>query len=398
MPVRKRGRYYDYEFMVDGKRYSGTSNGRGGKPIARDKPGARELAYKERREVIDGTHLADDEREELKDFSTFADRVFLPFAREHHASPAHDEFRCRVLKEHFSGKRFDEITMMMVVGFINKRLNGTTVRKERTAGGESVPKRRSPTTVNKEVTLLSSIFRMARAEKVATHNPCEELTKSVRDKIPARRKRQRRLMPDEERVLFGTGLQDERAHLQPITEVALYTGMRKREVFGLRPEHVNLTPRPKSFVIKGETWSVPPGWLIIVKTKKGVPRVIPMSRRVRRVLQHLCEDATCGRYVFSSPRTGGQITDIKTAWATAVQKAGIDNLTFHDLRHEWSSRAADLNVPEHVRRDILGHSSKSMTGDYIHASPAAMERAMELVASYGKGKVLNYDRITTSAP
>jgi hypothetical protein len=33
MPVRKRGRYYDYEFMVGGKRYSGTFNGRGWQAI-----------------------------------------------------------------------------------------------------------------------------------------------------------------------------------------------------------------------------------------------------------------------------------------------------------------------------------------------------------------------------
>jgi integrase len=56
-----------------------------------------------------------------------------------------------------------------------------------------------------------------------------------------------------------------------------------------------------------------------------------------------------------------------------------------------------MGVPEHVRRDILGHSSKSMTGDYTHASPQAMEQAMELVAGYSKGNVLNYDRITTNA-
>ena len=238
---------------------------------------------------------------------------------------------------------------------------------------------------------------MARTEKIAAGNPCDELTKSVRDKIPARRKRNRRLLPEEEKVLFDTGLQAERAHLRPVTETALYTGMRKRELFQLQPEHVNFTSKPISLVIKGEPWVVPPNWLIIVKTKKGVPRVIPLSQRVRGILQSLCEDATCGTYVFSSPRTGKQITDIKTAWASALEKAGIENLTFHDLRHEWSSRAADMNVPEHVRRDILGHSSKSMTGDYTHASPQAMERAMELVAVYGKGNILNYDRITTNA-
>ena len=72
---------------------------------------------------------------------------------------------------------------------------------------------------------------------------------------------------------------------------------------------------------------------------------------------------------------------------------GLDNLTFHDLRHTWSSRVAEMGVPEHVRRDILGHSQRSMTGDYTHASPEEMERAMELVASYsglgssGLGKI-----------
>jgi len=48
-----------------------------------------------------------------------------------------------------------------------------------------------------------------------------------------------------------------------------------------------------------------------------------------------------------------------------------------------------MGVPEHVRRDILGHSSKSLTGDYTHASPEEMERAMQLVATYKPKSVLN---------
>ena len=68
-------------------------------------------------------------------------------------------------------------------------------------------------------------------------------------------------------------------------------------------------------------------------------------------LEALCADATCGKYVFSSARTGGRITDIKRGWKSALDEAGIDDLCFHDLRHEWSSRAADCGVPEHVRRD-----------------------------------------------
>ena len=184
MYIRKRGQFYHYEFFVNGNRYAGSFNGKNGAKTAANKKEATEFAYQERRKVLDGTFRDEMEREELKDFATFVDKVYLPFAREHHSSSTHDEFRCEVMKEYFEAKRFDEITMMLVVKFINERLNSDTVRKEVLDNGSAVNKKRSPTTVNKEVTLLSSIFRMAIKEKVASANPCEELPKSVRAKIP----------------------------------------------------------------------------------------------------------------------------------------------------------------------------------------------------------------------
>ena len=127
-----------------------------------------------------------------------------------------------------------------------------------------------------------------------------------------------------------------------------------------------------------------PGWLLIEKTKRGKPRLIPMSQRVETILKVLCEDTTTSEYVFTSLKTGSKITDMKKGFVSAYRDAGIVNFTFHDLRHTWSSRAAEMGVPEHVRRDILGHSSSSMTGDYTHASPEEMERAMEAVADYAR--------------
>ena len=103
---------------------------------------------------------------------------------------------------------------------------------------------------------------------------------------------------------------------------------------------------------------------------------------MRRVIERLCAEATAGEYVFESIRTGRKITDVKRGFTSACSEAGVENLTFHDLRHSWSTRAAEMGVPEHVRRDIMGHSSQSMTGDYTHATPEAMEGAMERVASF----------------
>ncbi|MDQ3804540.1 MAG: site-specific integrase [Acidobacteriota bacterium] len=386
MPIRKRGKFCAFEFWLDGRYYSGTFNGKKGLERCEDINDARYQLAIVRKKIRDGER-PDRNREELKDFATFVDRVYLPFAKAHHSSPRHAEFRCEMLKKHFAGKRFDEITPMAVVRFIDRRLESRTVRKEVLRDGRKVNKERSPTTVNKEVTLLSSIFHMAIGEGVTTKNPCVNLPKSTRARIPARRKRNRRLSPDEERRLFDVGLQGRRGHLYDIAEIALLTGMRKGELLRLEPGHVNLGMSVKTFVIKGEKINVPPNWLIITKSKTGKPRVIPMSRRVRRKLEALCTDATCGKYVFTSARTGGRITDIKRGWKSACEAAEIDDLRFHDLRHEWSSRAADCGVPEHVRRDILGHSAGSMTGDYTHAPLEMMEEAMELVAVYQPRKL-----------
>lgn len=311
MYIRKRGQFYHFEFFVNGKRYAGSFNGKNGSHFADDKKEARELAYQERRKVLDGTYREDLEREELKSFVTFVDKIYLPFATEHHASPAHDCFRCEVLKDYFKGKRFDEITMMMVVKFINQRLNSETVRKEVLEDGTVVKSKRSPTTVNKEVTLLSSIFRLAIRERVATANPCDELPKSVRAKIPARRRRNRRLSPVEENALFNVGLVGRRKHLRSVTEVALCTGMRKGELFRLRPEDLNFGSETVTRLVKGEVWEVHPSWLLIEKSKNGRPRAIPMSERVRRILKMLSEDATAIEYVFSSIRTKSRIDDIE---------------------------------------------------------------------------------------
>lgn len=381
MAVRERGAYIAYEFWLDGQYYSGTFNGKKGMPLCTNKREARDLVAILRQKIREGNG-PNRKREELKDFATFVDRVYLPFAKGHHASYRHAEFRCEMLKKHFAGKRFDEITPMAVVRFIDRRLESKTVRKEVLRNGRKVNKERSPTTVNKEVTLLSSIFRMAIGEEVTTKNPCNNLPKATRAKIPARQKRNRRLSPEEERRLFNVGLQGRRGHLYDIAEVALLTGMRKGELLGLEPGHINFGTTVKTFVINREKIDVQPNWLIITKTKNGKPRVIPMSRRVRQKLEALCKDVTCGKYVFTSARTGGKLTDIKRGWRSACEAAGIDDLHFHDLRHEWASRAADSGAHAHDRRDILGHSSGNMTDDYTHASPRSMENVMESVAGY----------------
>jgi integrase len=57
---------------------------------------------------------------------------------------------------------------------------------------------------------------------------------------------------------------------------------------------------------------------------------------------------------------------LRQAWERLVKRAGIDNLRFHDLRHEAVSRFFEmgLSVPEVAL--ISGHKDISMLMRYTH--------------------------------
>ena len=120
-----------------------------------------------------------------------------------------------------------------------------------------------------------------------------------------------------------------------------------------------------------------------------------MSRPVKQILETLCADVTSDGYVFGNSVTGSHVKDIKHGFRGACDEAGITDLTFHDLRHTWSTRAAECGVTETVRRDILGDSSSTITGDYTHSTPESQLAAMELVGNYGVGSVVTLDKIST---
>lgn len=394
MPVRRRkgGSFYHYEFWIEGVRYYGCFNGKKGKPLAKDRREAIGFEAVEYRKALQGV---DPEKERLKDFCYFVEQKYMPFALEHHSEPAHDQFRTDVMKEYFKGKQFSDITTMLVEKYIRDRLNTQTVRVESVLDdGMKIYRRRSPTTVHKEIVLLSAIFNMAMQERVATENPCNFIRKAVRKKIPARIKRERYLTLEEEQRLFSEGLTGRREHLREITLLALLTGMRRGELLRLKWEHINFGETLLVFTVTGGKHEVRPGWLLIEQSKNGKPRLIPMSKKVKSLLESLNDDATNTEYVFRSIRTGLKITEIKRGFTSACTGAEIDNLTFHDLRHTWSTRAADCGVIHAVRRDILGHSSVTMTDDYTQSTPEARERAMELVASYGQGQIFRHGKIT----
>jgi integrase len=386
MTVRKRGQVWHYQFQYQCATICGTL------PDANTEAEAKQLESDERTKLRLGIRDEDKPVAIDDDFCTFVNDVYLTYSKENNESYVHDEFRCKVLTDYFAGKRFREIKMLDVVRFIKTRL-ATKIRRHRQKS--EATKLRSPVTVHKEVTLLSSIFNMAVIQKVAVENPCRQVPKNVRKTIRARSKRHCGMTLEKERELFERGLTGRYAHLKPLCMFDRNTGLRFGEITRLQREHFNLAHDSKWVEIDGESHEVPRDCFIVVKSKTGKARVIPMNAEARSVAEYQLNDATVRTFVFPSSKTKGQIKEVKKGLAGACKQAGIaygltvqGGITFHTFRHWFSSRLEDLGVSKTVRRDLLGHEPKDMTDDYTHSTIEMRRRAVQLLCQTSGENVL----------
>lgn len=76
--------------------------------------------------------------------------------------------------------------------------------------------------------------------------------------------------------------------------------------------------------------------------------------------------------MFANPRTGRPYTNVGKAFGAACREAGIQDLTFHDLRHTFASRLREAGVDAITRR---GHSTVEMSDNYTHSSAESRLRA-----------------------
>ncbi len=116
MTVRKRGEHWSHQFMVNGPMYYGVL------PDAKTKTDAKAQENEERVKIRKGTR---NRPAHLDRFEKFVKEVFLKNSEETKRSYRHDVFRCRMLYEHFGGKRFHDSTKAKAV--IEYQLNDATI-------------------------------------------------------------------------------------------------------------------------------------------------------------------------------------------------------------------------------------------------------------------------------
>ena len=132
--------------------------------------------------------------------------------------------------------------------------------------------------------------------------------------------------------------------------------------------------------------------IYLPKTKTG-KKEKPMNQIVYDTLVAWPKHPTSD-YIFCHPVdtphagfSGKPFRSIKTAWNKAIEKAGIDNFRFHDLRHTFASYCVMSGVDMKTVSELLGHKTMVMTERYSHLSDSHKQKAVErLSMNFGFGK------------
>ena len=177
----------------------------------------------------------------------------------------------------------------------------------------------SPITVNRYLQLLSALFTYAVNHEYLKENVCKKV-KQFKEKNYS----VRYLTDREEKRLFKH-LPD---YLKPIVRFALITGLRKANILNIQRKQIDF--------IKNT--------IDVLDNKGNVYLVIPIADKHREELKQLCKGIDSDDYLFKNPKTGFPYVDIKKAFNTAKEQAGIKNFRFHDLRHTFATRLVNIQV------------------------------------------------------
>jgi integrase len=357
---RKDGKSFTWwsRFRLKGRRYERRL------PAARTRAQAIEDERKLIRSIEEGT----DKAKGSISLKEFVEQFYLKWTKENKRSWQDDIYRLNPILGALGKKELREISPFDIERYKRQRqktpITFKNKKKEVTGTRE-----RSPGAVNRELALLSAIFRVAIKSKQVTTNPCHEV-----ENLKGEKTRIRYLLKQEEERLLPQ-LTGDREHLRDMVILTINTGIRVGEMLNLKVEDVDLVE----------------GKLILRETKNGESREVPLNRTARTLVENLVRKARERNriYLFTNPDTGKKFTSIHKGWKKSCSLAKISDLRFHDLRHTFATRAVKNGAMLAEVKEVLGHKSIQMTERYTHATVEGKRRAVEAVE--------NDDTVTTRA-
>jgi integrase len=175
------------------------------------------------------------------------------------------------------------------------------------------------------------------------------------------------LTPEQMTRLLKTLDEDEDQLCANLMRLALYTGMRRGELFKLKRDDIN-TDR---------------GFIQIRDPKGGPDQKIPLNDATKGIFDAIPKDVE-SPYVFPARKKDEHLKDMRKSIARIKVKAKLPDgfRPLHGLRHVYASMLASSGkVDMYTLQKLLTHKGPIMTQRYAHLRDEALKRASELAGN-----------------
>lgn len=174
--------------------------------------------------------------------------------------------------------------------------------------------------------------------------------------------RQAFLSDDEIQAVLTAARASENRFLHTIVLIALSTGMRQSEIMNLRWRDVLIEDGADL------------GLLVMEKTKNGEARTAPLAEDAltavlalrTKVIEANADRLPADQLLFPSDTVRNKPVEIRKAWETCRERAGLNDFRFHDLRHTAGSLLAMSGASTREIAEVLGHKTMAMAKRYSH--------------------------------
>ena len=288
-----------------------------------------------------------------------------PRDRDRTRGPTVKEFVERFLAEHPGRRRSNHYstTLKHTIAFLGDKPLREITRADLDRFRVSLLTEKAPrigrplssTTVLKILRTTGRVFKMAVRWDVLDVNPASELEK------PSVPRPKTRFLTLEEFYALEAAAPE---WLRPILRTAVSTGMRLKEVVGLRWEDMDRSA----------------GVIHISEDSKTGRRDIPLPQSVMELLGDQVRHIRSSRVFldsegrdFASPAGRNRVSRMTVK---AMRDASVEDASFHTLRHTAAAWMVQAGVSLYEVQQVLGHSTPMMTQRYAHLQPDHLRRAV----------------------
>lgn len=161
----------------------------------------------------------------------------------------------------------------------------------------------------------------------------------------------------------------EKEFLRNMITFAFYTGCRVSEVVNIKWSNIDLNT---GLITIGDAEFA---------TKSRKQRIVPICDEINHVLVNLkLKNGNHNGYVFHKENGFPYTSEyISKEFKKVVRKAGVDeSVHFHTLRHSFASNLVQRNTSLYIIKELMGHSSITVTERYSHVSNDALRQAINV--------------------